>query len=136
MIKELEELYEFLKVNYRYGNEMCEISEPNQWEDKPYVACDEKIFNYEDEYYHISDLSNIHQTLRFKTKTEVLEFFNGHSEGYQFYFKNPDDIAFSIGKLTTIINIMADKETQEAFNNAISPLQKNYNLENADADKE
>ena len=31
---------------------------------------------------------------------------------------------------------MGNKETQEAFNNAISPLQKNYNLENADADKE
>ena len=95
-----------------------------------------KIINYEDGYYHVSDLSNIHQTLRFKTKREVLEFFNGHSEGYQFYFDNPNDIAFAIGKLTTIISLMGDKETQDAFNNAISPLQKKYNLENADADKE
>lgn len=134
MKKELEEIYEFLKFNYTYGD-LCEISEPNKWEDKPYVACDDKIINYEDGFYHISDLSNIHKTLRFKTKEEVLEFYNGHSEGYQLYFNTPRDTAFAIGKLTTIINLMGDKETQDAFNNAISQFQKTYKVsENADAD--
>ncbi len=136
MLKQLEEIHEYLKTNYRFGDELCEISEPNEWEDKPYVACDEKIINYQDGFYHVSDLSNIHKTLRFKTKEEVLQFFDGHSEGYQFYFDNPQDAAFAIGKLTTIIDLMAHKETQDAFNNAISPLQKTYKLSNAHEDKE
>lgn len=133
MIKELEEVYEFLKVNYRFG-ETAEISEPNEWEDKPYVACDDKIINYEDGYYHISDLSDIHKTLRFKTKQEVLAFYEGHSEGYQFYFDSPNDRAFAIGKLTTIIDLMGHKETQDAFTNAVSPIQKKYKNKDADAD--
>lgn len=134
MIKELQEIYEFLKINYRFGLETCEISEPNQWEDKPYVSCDDKVINYIDGYYHISDLSDIHKTLRFKTKEEVLQFYNGHSDGYQLFFDNPKNTAFAIGKLTTIIDLMGDKETQDAFNNAISSFQKKYKTENADAD--
>lgn len=133
MIKELEEIYEFLKIHYRYG-EHVQISEPDQWEDKPYVACDDKVINFEDGYYHISDMSDIHKTVRFKTKEEVLQFYNGHAEGYQFYFDKPEDIAFAVGKLTTIIYLMGDKQTQDAFNKAISPLQKKYKTEDADAD--
>jgi hypothetical protein len=132
MIKELEEVCEYLKVHYRYGDH-TQLSEPDQWEDKPYVACDDKVINFVDGYYHISDMSDIHQTLRFKTKEEVLQFYNGHSEGYQFYFDEPKDIAFAIGKLTTIIDLMGDKETQDAFKNAISPIQKKYKDKDADA---
>jgi hypothetical protein len=135
MLKELEEIADYLKVHYRYGN-TTEISEPDKWEDKEYVSCDDKVINYIDGYYHISDMSDIHQTLRFKTKKEVLQFFNGHSEGYQFYFENDDDAAFAIGKLTTIIDLMGDKETQDAFMKRISPFQKKYKTQNADADKE
>jgi hypothetical protein len=135
MLKELEEIADYLKVHYRYGN-TTEISEPDKWEDKEYVSCDDKVINYIDGYYHISDMSDIHQTLRFKTKKEVLQFFNGHSEGYQFYFENDDDAAFAIGKLTTIIDLMGNKETQDAFMKRISPFQKKYKTQNADADKE
>ncbi len=135
MLKELEEIADYLKVHYRYGD-TTEISEPDKWEDKEYVSCDDKVINYIDDYYHISDMSDIHQTLRFKTKKEVLQFFNGHSEGYQFYFENDDDAAFAIGKLTTIIDLMGDKETQDAFMKRISPFQKKYKTQNADADKE
>lgn len=135
MLKELEEIADYLKVHYRYGS-TTEISEPDKWEDKEYVSCDDKVINYIDGYYHISDMSDIHQTLRFKTKKEVLQFFNGHSEGYQFYFENDDDAAFAIGKLTTIIDLMGDKETQDAFMKRISPFQKKYKTQNADADKE
>jgi hypothetical protein len=133
MKKELQEISQYLKENYRFGNETSGVSEPDQWEDKPYAFCDEKVINYEDGFYHISDIDNIHQTLKFKTKEEVLNFFEGHSEGYQLYFENPEDTARALGKLTTIIYLMGQKETQDAFTKAISPLQKKYELNNADA---
>jgi len=135
MVKELEQVYEYLKIHYRFGED-TQISEPDQWEDKPYVACDDKVINFEDGYYHISDLSDIHKTLRFKTKEEVLKFYEGHCEGYQFYFDNDTNIAHAIGKLTTIIDLMGDKQTQDAFTKAISPIQKKYKDKDADENKE
>ena len=126
-MKELQELHDLLEKEYPFAKASgLGIYEADEWEELAYLGCDEKVVNFVDGYYHVSDINNVHKTLQFKTKEEVLAFFNGHIEGYHFYFEDPIEAANAIGRLTTILDSLKSKEFQDGFNKALSPLNKTY----------
>ena len=124
MIKELEQLYEYLKLNY---NPLIDLSlrEPDEDEDTDYICCDQKIITFVDGYYNICDLYDSHPCVRFKSKDEVIAFYNGQNDGL-LHFDTDVDIAYSVGKL--YYSSHTSKSDNVSIEIVISPIQKLYNL--------
>jgi hypothetical protein len=130
MTKELQDLYDYLKVNYTPTDDDLSISGPNKDEDTDYISCDQKIITLVDGYYNICCLYDGHPCVRFKSKDEVIAFYNGYNEGYLYYSETDVDRAHSVGK------VFSSAETLQTLNiqMPISPIQKKYNLETSDED--
>lgn len=135
MTEQLQELYDFLELNYSGTADDLIISEPNRDEEVDYICCDQKIIHYKNEVFHITDLYDAHPCFEFKTKEEVLAFYEGYSEGYHLYFDTPEDAARAVGKMSSIVGVMEMEEVKSGYKKAISPIQRLYKLDNNE-DKE
>jgi hypothetical protein len=131
MTKELQELFDYLKDNYIPTDDDLSISGPNEDEDTDYISCDQKIITFVDEYYNICDLYDSHPCVRFKTKDEVVAFYNGCNHGFLYDLENDVEKAEGVGLV-----LSSDEALQLlSLNMPISPRQKKYNLVDTDEDK-
>jgi hypothetical protein len=130
MTQELQELYEYLQLNYQplFENDLS-IHEPDKDEKTDYVCCDQKIITFVDNKFNICDLYDSHPCVRFKTKEEVLSFYSGCIEGLHFYFDNDIEVAHSVGKIFSSSQTLNPKNVEEAVQKVVSPVQTKYNKE-------
>ena len=129
MIEQLQELYEFLKIEYTaIDDEDLSIHEPDEDEEVDYICCDQKIIHFTNEVYHITDLYDSHPCFEFKTKEEVLAFYEGYTEGFHFYFDTPEDAARSVGKMVSVVKVMEMEDVKNGYKKATSSIQRRYEL--------
>lgn len=134
MTKELQQLYDYLKLNYTpLTTDDLSINEPDQWEETDYICCDQKIIIWLDGYYNVSDLYDSHPSLRFRTKEEIVSFYEGYNEGFVVNFTNKISSAKSIGRLTAFTEVIDMEKSNENWKVAVSPHQFKYNDTDADA---
>lgn len=130
MTQELQDLYDFLQFKYTsIDAEDLSLNEPDKDEDVDYICCDQKIIHFTNGVYHITDLYDSHPSFEFKTKEEVLAFYEGFSEGYHLYFDTPEDAARAVGKMSSIVDVMEMEEVKNGYKKAISPIQRRYELD-------
>jgi hypothetical protein len=97
----LKELYEKLKELNNLDNDL-DISQSNEDDDEAYICFEQKIIHYNDGFFDISCLYGEHQTFKFGSIDEVLQFYEGYSNflGFKYDYKKHDDklkIAYNIG---------------------------------------
>jgi len=128
MTQELQDLYEHLQLNYEpLVKDDLSINEPNEDENTDYICCDQKIITYVDGSFNICDLYDSHPCLRFKTKEEVVAFYEGCIEGLHFYFDNDVEIAKAVGKIFVSEQTLKRENVEKAVQQVISPVQTAYN---------
>lgn len=129
MLQKLQELYEYLKDRYEpLTEDDLSINPPDKWEKTEYICCDQKIIHFIDGHYNISCLYDAHPSLRFKTKEEVLSFYEGYNSARCANFLENDEMtAMSIGLLTSYTEILDLEKGSTEWKNAISPHQVKYN---------
>jgi hypothetical protein len=125
-MNELKDLYKYLKLHYEPLSDDLSINEPNEDESTEYICCDQKIITLKDGYFNIGCLYDAHPCVRFGSNEEVLAFYEGYNEGYNFYFDDPIQTARAVGKILNTHETLEDKK-ETAVQNALSPIQVKYN---------
>ena len=97
---QIKELAQLLKKDSVRREDYAEIylCGPDDIEPVEYLTYDEKLVVF-DNGYHISDINQSHATIFFKTKEEVLCFFEGYCAGGGFAFDDDNEVANSVGQL-------------------------------------